>query len=210
MRLHTFILLFLFFIQIVGFTSCFNAIFYFCTHSFTKRMLACGSPLFSFSGFFSFCLVARVWIVGYRGWVNGERQTGLYALPWLWPVQIVEWPQWCCPSACSWNPISLLRYGACFNRPPPTSLLQTVDHSSNKTWFVFTWWPRVGWFFSWQEEVAHLFNHIKLFLLPAPRLDGDGNAEKKKKSSVLSGKERNFKYTKTTALNNQWKWISGR
>lgn len=87
------------------------------------------------------------------------------------------------PWACSWNPISLLRYGACFSSPlwkpcpqspTPPRLLQTVYHCSNKTWFVFTCDdPEWDGFFGSQAGVAHLFNHIRPFLLPAPKLGGD-------------------------------------
>lgn len=92
--------------------------------------------------------------------------------------------------------------------PSPPSLLQTVDHSSNKTWFVFTcdgpWWDG----FSADRQRWHI---CLIALDPSCSLLLDWvETGKLETSSVLSGKERNFKYAKATALSIKWKSLSAR
>lgn len=103
------------------------------------------------------------------------------------------------PWACSWNPISSLGCGACFSsrlwKPcPPASSKMSIIPLIKPGLFspVMTRVRRIS--LGSQAAVAHLFNHIRPFMLSALRLSGD---RKIRKLCSVFRKERNLKYTKT-------------
>lgn len=140
------------------------------------------------------------------------------ALPWIWPVEIVEWPQQSCPQPVVGIQSPLLRYGACCSsllwkpcppppHPRPLCFLQTVHHSWNKSWLVLS---SVGEILFNASLVFGEKVHICVITadssLPAPKLARRPKSNKCC-SLCIKKKKIKFKFTGATALNIRWQLL---